>query len=60
MAEIKNMQGVDDAKDDPQIYRMIKETTKQLIAVPCSCKHEKGKAVDIGGLADAEQAKTLL
>lgn len=54
------MQGVDDAKADPEMVKMIKGAAKQLIAVPGRSAHEKGLALDVGGTPDVEQVKALL
>ena len=56
----KAMQGVDDAKADRAMVDMVIEATGQLIALPGNSPHQHGKAIDIGGPADAEQVKALL
>ncbi len=56
----KDMQGSNDAVADPKMCSMVKGATKQLIAVPGRSAHQRGKALDVGGQADVEQAKTLL
>jgi len=56
----KNMQNVNDAAADPAMCMMIRKATGQLIAVPGTSSHQKGRAIDIGGADDAEQVRSLL
>jgi len=55
-----DMQGVKDAVADPEMCKMVKGATSQLIAVPGRSAHQRGCAIDIGGKADSQQIAALL
>ena len=53
------MQGVNDTEADIHMHKMVNKVG-QAISLPGNSPHQYGRAIDIGGMADAKQVEALL